>query len=274
LALGAQAAGTAFGSSSIKDMLANTITIALDSFIPIPVSRINPIDDPSAWLVDSLAPSIARPLVEYKMNVDGLGREIYNNRKSRYGDAYTGGDNIPELYKDATRMLARVTNGGLDISPNVLYFFANNYADAITRIGHNTYNIGLTLANKKDFDPKTDMMFLDSFIGKMSNFDAREFSSVEEQIEKKINRMNMFKKSDPQQYVKYIEDNPMVPVLEYIYNQQINGQLRNLREFSNQIRRSGLDPRERKEILDELRLSQNMVKRALIDTFGLYDVKP
>jgi hypothetical protein len=40
------------------------------------------------------------------MNMNAFGQEIYNNRQSRFGNAYTGGDNIPDAYKDAARFMA------------------------------------------------------------------------------------------------------------------------------------------------------------------------
>jgi hypothetical protein len=110
------------------------LSVMMDSFLPLPVSRINMFDNFPAWLMDSALPSAARPLFEWQMNIDALGREIYNNRQTRVGDAYTGGDNIPELYKSAARTLADVTNGAIDWSPNTLYFFANNYADGPMRL--------------------------------------------------------------------------------------------------------------------------------------------
>jgi len=67
--------------------------------VPIPVSRI-PITTPSNipfWLLDTAAPSIARPILEFAMNVNGLGHNINSTAQRRLGDAYTGGDNIPEM---------------------------------------------------------------------------------------------------------------------------------------------------------------------------------
>ena len=88
-AAGAQIASVGLGNTSVKDALTNTFLIGMDSFLPLPVSRINPMDQPAAWLMDSALPSALRPFLEWTMNVDGLGREIYNNRQSRFGDAYT-----------------------------------------------------------------------------------------------------------------------------------------------------------------------------------------
>lgn len=272
-AFGAQAAGAAIGKTSVGDMLGNTLTIALDSFVPIPFSRINPISDPTSWLIDSLTPSIMRPLVEFKMNIDSLGREIYNNRNTRVGDAYTGGDNIPDLFKDAARMLANATNGSIDISPNTMYFLANNYIDGISRVTQNLYGTSLLVTGQKGFDAKTDLPFIDSFIGKQSNYDAREFASIEKTIQAKAAKLNMFK-SSPEQLQSYIESHPMDMAIVDIYNKQI-ANVNKLREAANNVRRmQGVDYKQRKEMLDAIRLTQNIYKRALIDMFEAYDVRP
>jgi hypothetical protein len=273
-AAGAQVMAAVVGKSNLADMGGNLVTIGLDSFVPIPFSRMNPLDNFAAWAIDSTAPSLARPFIEYVMNVDSLGREIYNNRQSRVGDAYTGGDNIPELYKSTTKWLANLTNGGIDWSPNTLYFFANNYLDGVTRIAQNGTNIGMTLTGQKDFDPKTDLIFLDSFIGKKSNFDAREFVRVENEIKEKSRRLKMFE-NNPEQLARYITANPMDMTLVDLYNEDINGLIKDLRTQANDIRQMQfLTPKEKKAVLDGLILSQNFVKRGLIDTYKFYGVEP
>ena len=208
------------------------------------------------------------------MNLDGLGREIYNNRQTRTGDAYTGGDNIPEAYKDAAKLLANITDGAVDWSPNTMYFFANNYADGLTRMVHSTYNLGLLAAGEKDFNPKTDTLVFDSFFGAPSNFDARQFSSVENQIKEKERVLNMFK-NDPEKYVDYISEHPLDQGIVDIYNKGVNGDLKKLREMANKYRAMpGLTPKERKEYLDNIKEQQNLVKRNLINMFEAYDIKP
>ena len=162
-AMGAQLASLLNGNTRTGDVLANMFVIGMDSFLPLPVSRISPIEKPLEFTIDSMMPSVIRPLVEYTMNVDALGRQIYNNRQSRFGDAYTGGDNIPELYKDAAIWWLKFS--GYDVSPNSLYFFANNYVDGASKVVQNANNIRLWLGDQKDFNPKTDTMLLDSFFG-------------------------------------------------------------------------------------------------------------
>jgi hypothetical protein len=272
---GAQVMAFGTGNASIKDVLSNIVTTGLDSFLPLPVSRINPIDNFPAWAMDSATPSIARPFLEWVMNVDGLGREIYNNRQSRYGDAYTGGDNIPELYKTAARTLADITNGKVDWSPNTMYFFANNYGDGLMRMAQTGYNVGLLAAGEKAFNPKTDTILFDSFFGAPSNYDARQFSEVEKQILAKQQRINMFKQANPEQYIKYLEKNPMDEFLVEHYNKAVNQDLKKLREQANVLRRMpGLTSKERTDAVKNVVSLENIVKRGIIEEFKALGVEP
>lgn len=272
-AAGAQVTSFAIGKNSIKDTFNNIKDVGMDSFLPLPISRISPFDNPAAWAMDTATPSLFRPFFEYAMNLDGLGREIYNNRQVRTGDAYTGGDSIPEMYKDAARLLANITDGAIDWSPNTMYFFANNYADGISRLGHNTYNIGLVAAGQKDFNPKTDTLVFDSFFGAKSNYDARQFSSVENQIKEKERKLNMFK-NDPEKFVEYISKNPYDMAVVEVYNHNM-GQLNKIRQMANKYRAMpGLTPKERKEMLDNLKEQQNLIKRSLTGVFEAYDITP
>jgi hypothetical protein len=274
-AAGAQIASMFAGRTSMADGLSNIVTIGLDSFLPIPVSRISPVDNFPAWAMDSVTPSPLRPFFEYVMNMDGLGREIYNNRQTKYGDAFTGGDNIPELYKYAARELFNATNGAVDWSPNTIYFFASNYVDGIAKALTGTVNLGLTVTGQKDFDLKNDTLFLNSFFGSKSNVDAREFSKVENQIKSIEKRVNALK-DKPEQFEQYMNENPTDYYLVQFYNQQINGSLKTLRTQANQIRvNKDMNIRERKERLDEIIKMENLVKRQLLNNFeSISNIKP
>jgi hypothetical protein len=268
---GAQIMAFGLGNNSIKDTFNNVKDVGMDAFLPLPVSRINMWENPAAWAMDSATPSLFRPFFEYAMNMDGLGREIYNNRQTRSGDAYTGGDSIPELYKDAAKLLANATNGAVDWSPNTMYFFANNYADGLTRLIHNSYNIGMVGAGQKEFNPKTDTLAFDSFFGAKSNFDAREFSKIENQIKDKERKLNMFK-NDPERYMEYVSENPFDQGVVDLYNKGVNGDLKEARALANKYRAMpGLTPKERKELLDNVKEQQNLIKRHLISVFRAYE---
>lgn len=275
-ATGAQLASTIGGHTTPKEALSNVISIGLDSFLPLPFSRISPIDDPAAFLMDTATPSAFRPFLEFVMNKDGLGREIYNNRQSRAGDAYTGGDNIPEMYKQAARFLFDATNGGIDWSPNTLYFFANNYADGIMRGVSGVSSLAMSVTGYKEFDPKKDSIIFESFFGSPSNFDARQFSSVENQIKDIERRMNTLKSNNSAGYSDYLQNNPTHKYLVDYYNSQVNGQLRDIRKMMNDIRiNREYTPKERGEMIDNLKPVQNLIKRNLLTAFEqISDLKP
>jgi hypothetical protein len=274
-AVGAQLAAAGAGNASVSTALKNTFLIGMDSFLPIPVSRINPLEQPAAWVMDSALPSAVRPLLEWTMNIDGLGREIYNNRQTRFGDAYTGGDNIPEMYKKAARMLYEVTEGGADVSPNTMYFFANNYMDGAFRVIQGLSNLGMVAMNEKEFNPKTDTILFDSFFGPPSNVDAREYSSVEKQIADISKRMTTLKANNPELYANYLEKNPMHPFVVDVFNKQANGMLRDLRQQANVYRRMPeLSPKERNEIVKNTVKMENLVKRNILNMMEAYEIEP
>jgi hypothetical protein len=212
--------------------------------------------------------------MEYVMNVDSLGREIYNNRMTRAGDAYTGGDNIPEIYKSAARMLFDTTQGGMDVSPNTLYFFANNYLDGVFKLGSGAYNLGLVATGEKAFNPKTDSIIFDSFFGSPSNFDAREFSKAEKEIKEIERRLKTLEK-DPENYVKFVSNNPEAVYMVDYYNSAVNGDLRYLREVANQIRADrNLSPKDRSDMLKNIISMQNLVKRSILNNFEVMGYEP
>lgn len=271
---GAQIASIGAGKASVGEAFGNIVTTGMDSFLPLPVSRISPIDNLPAFAMDSVTPSMFRPFFEYVMNLDGLGREIYNNRQSKYGDAYTGGDNIPEIYKQAARALFDATNGAADISPNTMYFFASSYADGMAKMASSATNLGLSVSGQKEFDLKNDVAFVSSFVGAKSNIDAREFSSIEDQIKGLDKRINSLK-DRPEQLKQFMEANPAAYNAVQFYNSQINGALKNIRTQQNVVRASKeLTIMERKEELERLKLLSNMVKHRLVETFDILDIKP
>jgi hypothetical protein len=180
-AAGAQMAAVIHGADhSLKDALSNIfLQIALDSFMPIPVSRMPPTEMPLEFMLDSIAPSIARPALEFALNKNGLGQDIYNDRSRRMGDAYTAGDKIPEMYKDVSQFVADTTLGKMDISPNSLYFLANSYMDGPFRILEGITGIHSVGVGQKGFNPKTDLPLMGSFFGARANVVSREFTIVQ-----------------------------------------------------------------------------------------------
>jgi len=265
--IGSQVATMVNGNSKPTEMLSNIIGTSLDTFLPLPVSRMSFFDTPINFMIDTAVPSVFRPMVEFAMNKDGLGRDIYNNRQGQgaAGSPYTGGDNIPQAYKTAAVDLFEAT--GVSVSPNVLYFFASNYVDGLARATTTAYNWKLTLQGEKDFDMRRDTLILDSFVGAPSNYDSKKFSEAEKKIEAIKLRLKNLEKN-PVALDKYLDAHPMDMALVKYYNKSTNQALRDVRGYMNDIREDRTTtPKEKKEQLDQFQPIQNAIKRDLVSIY-------
>jgi hypothetical protein len=230
-------------------------------------------DNPPAWIVDSLTPSMLRPVVEFVMNKNGLGQDIYNDSNRRMGDAYLGSDHIPETYKLIAANLFKETGGAIDISPNTLYFLANSYVDGPSRVVDAIVNGTYLVAGTKEFKAKTDVPFIGSFIGSVPNVDSREFKKFESEILEKQKLLNMTK-NDPETYYRILEKDPLAETIIKIYNKS-SAKLNELRQEANSVRRSqDYTPKEKTELLKANAVEQNIVKYQLVENFKAYGVKP
>jgi tetratricopeptide (TPR) repeat protein len=273
-AAGAQLAAVGFGRQSFGDaMFAIGTNIALDSFVPIPVSRMDIRDNPALWALDSAMPSFARPALEFVVNKNGLGQQIYGDSNRRMGDAYMGGDNIPETYKILAKALFNATNGDFDWSPNSIYFLTNSYADGIGKIIDAMVSGAYLVSGEKEFNPKTDLPFLGSFIGAKSNIDNKEFVQVEEKVKKMSEVLNTYKKANPEGYADYLDKNPLAEVIVATYDKSLPA-INTMRAEAKRVRMMDISPKEKTELLKDLNFQQNIIKRNIVDTFGDYDIKP
>ena len=273
-AAGGQLMGAAMGRGTIQDAMQNIFTdIALDSFVPLPVSKMDATENPINFIIDSISPSIARPLLQFALNKDGLGRGIYNEPYRRMADAFAGGDRVPEAYKDAARYA--FNEMGLDANPNSLYFLSNSYFDGVGRLLETAYG-SLGLSGEKPRNIKQESLIFGSFFGNKGNVDNREFGQIQSQLMKKQANLNAVK-SDPVAYAKYMERNPMDEVLVKSYLKDVNGELKKLQSQAKQIRMAPsymLSPKERQEMLEPNLLMQRLIKANLVEKYKAYDIKP
>ena len=274
-AIGAQMAALSMSEySDPKNILGNMANITLDSFLPLPVSRMNVAENTGMYMIDSITPSALRPVIEYQMNMNSFGYAIYNNRQTRYGNAYTGGDNIPQMYKDTSEFLNEISDGELDMSPNVLYFFANNYFDGWLRMLHSLRETDLAISGRgpRDLDSLTRAtMVLDSFVAKRSNVDAREFANAEKEIKNKERKLTQAQISGTDRYFDYLDKNPMDPLIINSYKAIKSKELDKLRAQKNEIRRDpSYTPAEKKEQLEDLAFKENAIKRKIMYMYNSY----
>jgi len=273
-AIGAQIGGMMHGQLSWKDGFGNIgMSILSDSFLPIPVSRIPPTDSPGKWAIDSITPSVLRPMFEYFMNTNGIGQAINSANTRKYGEAFTGGDKIPDLYKDTARYVYSGTQGAWDWTPNTMYFFANSYMDGISRIGEGAYSWTNLIKGEKIFNPKTDLALIGSFFGAKSNVDSREFTSVETKLKDLDQRIKTLSDKDPVAYAKFVTKNPMADAAVGLYHSEI-ANINRIRAEANEIRTSPFSPKLKEQLLRVNILQQNMAKHQFILTVKAYGVEP
>jgi hypothetical protein len=272
-ALGAQSAALARGSSTFKEFLGNSVEIGIDSFLPIPASRINPAENFGAWLLDSASPSALRPVVEYVLNVDAMGNPIYNSRTGKYADAYSGSTRPSEMHRAISQFIFDSTNGKADPSPDTIAFLLNNYADAPNHYLENAWNLYLTATGDKSFDAKKDTFVLRSFVGRNSNYDARKFAEAEKEIKELSRRLKTFEEfGTPEQVMRFYREHPNADLLVQTYNAGVNGELRKLQEDRKRIERDpSITPKQRKSEVDEIRLMENYIKKGLVEDFKAYE---
>ena len=207
-----QMAAMGAGTVSLKEGFGNITSAMLDSFVPIPFSKIPIAEDWTTtlmWAIDSGMPTVIRPAVEYAMNKNGIGQDINSASMRRMADAFTGGDRIPELYRDLSEMIFDISDGETSITPNTLYFFANSYLDGVSRVSQLMYNSGTKA--ERDFNPRTDLPTLSSFFGAKSNVDAREFGRMEKKLEEIDKNLATFDKGVANEEVgyRYEDKHPM-----------------------------------------------------------------
>jgi hypothetical protein len=273
-AIGAQIGGMMHGQASWQKGFGNIgMSILSDSFLPIPISRIPPTDSPLKWAIDSVTPSTLRPIFEYLMNTNGIGQAINSANTRKYGEAFTGGDKIPDLYKDAARQVYSGTQGAWDMSPNTMYFFANSYLDGISRVGETAYSWTNLAKGEKIFNPKTDLALIGSFFGSKSNVDSREFTSIETKLKDLGQRIKTLSDKDPVAYARFIANNPMADAAVGLYNSELVN-INRIRAEANEIRTSPFSPKLKEQLLRINILQQNMAKHQFILTVKAYGIEP
>jgi len=274
MAFGAQVAAYTSGEGvQLKDFAVNTLHIAMDSYLPIPTTGIDPVENTTAFLVDLITPSVGKPFVEFAMNKNSLDMQIYRSTYSKYSSAYAGSDIVPKYFKDASETLFDATNGKVVLSPDSMYFYANNFADGLTKIAESLYGGIAVLKGEKYFDPEKDLFVLDSFLSTTSNLDARRFDVLRNNIERKSKVLEDQKLRNPNQaYTFATITNPHLDVKIKVLNYFDNKALKPLDTAANQIRNNPLlTSKEKTDLLYRNRLEKNHVKKGVYDTIKSLD---
>lgn len=273
--IGAQICGIGFGNTTFKEGMGNIVSsILADSFLPLPISKIEVTESPMKWAVDSIMPTVLRPITEYLMNTNGVGQAINSATTRRLGEAFTGGDRIPEVYKALSKDIYRQSLGAIDMSPNTLYFFTNSYIDGISKMFLELpYSLTDLAKGEKTFNPKTDVPLFGSFFGAKTNVDSREYGKMEVKIKEMSQRLTTLEADSPELYGEYISKNPLVPKIVDIY-QERQGDLNELRQKATEIRNMKyLSPKDRDSLLKITIMEQNFLKHMMLEDFKAYGLE-
>jgi len=179
---------------------------------------------------------------------------------------------VPSMYSDIARWW--LSNTGMDVSTNSIYFFANNYVDGLAKAVSTTSNLMKVASGNKDFDPRTDTYLLDSYLKAPSNYDAIEFRKAEKEVidlSKKLKTLE-----GKPEYADFLRENPLAPAIVNQYNKFVNGGLRNINQAMNTIRRSDtLTAKEKEDQLQLLRKTQNLLKSSFTNSVQQYmEIEP
>jgi hypothetical protein len=254
-ALGAQLAILANGNQTTEEFIENLFPITLDSFIPVPAPRFSPKENPLEFAVDTIAPTPIKPFVEFMINTDSLGRQIYSER----GDAYSAGMHVPKYARDFSAWLADNTAGfdePLILDPQTTVHFVNNYLDAVGKLVSVVYGaVGLS-SGDKEFNAKTDIPFASSFIGKRSSVDSRKFFDLQTELEDRKKLLKAYEGRPA--YDEYVQVHPEAFWMVELYDKTINGTLKDLQTEKNQIEAgagmyTGWSEREKQVALKQIR---------------------
>jgi hypothetical protein len=273
-AWGAQFAALNAGTQSFADTFGNSVTIGMESFIPIPASHIpvsKNVRTTAYSITDTIAPTVLRPVFEWMINMNGLGMEI--QRLGSLGstpDAFSSRVNIPQYYKDTAEFLFEATGGNVNVSPDLLHFFASSYINGISLLGQNLQNASILAAGDKEFNAKTDTFILNSFVGTRADFYSREFNRIEEEIKAKKERLAGFETLD--KYNEYTARHPDDVGLIEAYEKDVNTDLKKLRSERKRIMLDkNISEMERTQELKDNKLNQQYIKAQLIAKYKYLD---
>jgi hypothetical protein len=208
IALGQQIAGLNQGNQSPKDFISNLATIMQDSFMPFPVSRIPITEHPIASIADTISPSILKPVIEHALlNMNGLGMQITQDQGNK-SSAYTSTGNIPEIYKTTAKWMSDHSDHIIDISPNVLYFYASNYINGFSLLAKYISTLSVIADGDKEYDIGTDNPLVSGFVGRKPTPDSREYHRLRTLIQGKQSALDAAGKTSYESIALYKSRHP------------------------------------------------------------------
>jgi hypothetical protein len=285
--MGAQIAALQAGHQTLKDFLSNTMQITAESYLPIQPVKFNPLDPTEGAksvpqnlaiaVMFPLIPSLPRSGLEFLVNVNTLGQQIYRDQSNKYGDAYVDVERIPELYNDVAKVVERMSDGKIDYSPELYHYLVSNFAMGLGNLLADSYSLALTLMGDKEFDPRRDTVFFSGFFARRPSPDAKKYELVKyeiEDMERELKKLDSLAAADPTNVrnIKFRDKYPGIDGLIDVYRDS-KVQIDNLREESNRIRggqAGDFTTEERKNIVRTLNDDINLYKLQMVQYYEDY----
>lgn len=260
MALGAQMSALLHGDQTVGEFSKNSLNTIFSMFTPITPAQIDMTQDFTKWFIATFSPSLIKPIAEYAQNRTSIDTEIYNAHPSRFSEIYSGGKNVPEMYKALSKWWIDTT--GEEVAPNKMYFFASHFAQAASDVATLGYDIKSALVGDKNVSDINWKTLAGSFISRVGNTDAREYADLEPAILEAQHRLSMFE-TDPLIAEKLRAKHPDDARIVGIYN-STKYQLQQYQTMRGQINRSNLPPQMKRERLEQVEAAMNRLKYATV----------
>lgn len=115
------------GTDDMGGFVSNLVNhAAVGSFSPLQPSDVDISSDPGAWVINTFAPQVVKPIAQFSMNKNWRGSPIYDSglfRGEGALDHNSGFAWTADTYKGITEKLYNTTNGRIDIAPESVQFF-------------------------------------------------------------------------------------------------------------------------------------------------------
>lgn len=259
MAFGAQLSALLHGDQTVKEFSRNVFDTVASMFSPITPSQISMTDNFWKWLLTTFMPSLAKPGVEYAINQTSVDTAIYNAHPSRFSDIYSGGKNVPDLYKSLSNLIWDLT--GNEVAPNKLYFFATHYAQAANDIVVTGFDISSMLLGNKDPEDINWKPIVGSFVSRTGNADSREYYDLQSRVSAAQKRMSeiQIKGSKAKENLKP-DDKRILQAYNKTY-----AAIQQLNEVKNTLNRKQMPPEEKKKRLEKVETELNRLMRMTVD---------
>ena len=255
-------------SYSWGNFAGNLSKIVTDSYLPLPVSQLDPSDNTALWTLDTALPSVARPVLHYAAGVNAFGANLY--RGGRYIGEFNTPANVPLIYSDVSTYIAKLTDGEFVPEPSVMHFLVNNYLDGIGYIWEGPNSAMKLITGDKYFDIDKDIPFIDSFISTKSFKEERDFWNAKPKIEALESKLRSLAEMDKATFDNYRAKNPAADLIVEYFNSESRKKLADLqKEKQDIITNEYLTDKERNAKLQNNRIAQRRQMEAILNQVNL-----